>query len=215
MTDNLTPEQQTCTDRCKGVPGIRGLLEHVGIDTSGRDITVDGRLVDAAPAPTLNSPAEISSNLASGAPADATAGLVEYVLAHGGEWGPSIVDEARAEVRAELAPYLARLRQEWDAELAHALVEVETWREHYRHTEAHLRRVEDVRDAAIRHRDELAAELARLGAQVARIRTLHRPVGVVAAAEAGMPPDCATCGPDAYPCPTIRALDDTPTPENH
>jgi hypothetical protein len=31
--------------------GIRGLLEHVGIDTRGRDITVDGHVVDAAAAP--------------------------------------------------------------------------------------------------------------------------------------------------------------------
>lgn len=30
--------------------GLRGLLEHVGIDTTGRDITVDGKVVDAAPA---------------------------------------------------------------------------------------------------------------------------------------------------------------------
>ncbi|MFF9215590.1 hypothetical protein [Streptomyces viridosporus] len=29
-------------------PGIRGLLEHVGIDTTGRDITVAGRVVDTA-----------------------------------------------------------------------------------------------------------------------------------------------------------------------
>jgi hypothetical protein len=29
--------------------GIRGLLEHVGIDTTGRDITVGGRVVEAAP----------------------------------------------------------------------------------------------------------------------------------------------------------------------
>ncbi|MFC7929144.1 hypothetical protein [Streptomyces cinereoruber] len=28
--------------------GLRGLLEHVGIDTTGRDITVDGKVVDAA-----------------------------------------------------------------------------------------------------------------------------------------------------------------------
>ncbi|MET8585782.1 hypothetical protein ABZX39_33665 [Streptomyces collinus] len=28
-------------------PGLRGLLEHVGIDTTGRDITVDGKVVDA------------------------------------------------------------------------------------------------------------------------------------------------------------------------
>ncbi|MER5909546.1 hypothetical protein ABT124_03320 [Streptomyces sp. NPDC001982] len=31
--------------------GIRGLLEHVGIDTRGRDITVDGRVVDAVTGP--------------------------------------------------------------------------------------------------------------------------------------------------------------------
>lgn len=29
-------------------PGLRGLLEHVGIDTTGRDITVDSRTVDTA-----------------------------------------------------------------------------------------------------------------------------------------------------------------------
>jgi hypothetical protein len=39
-----------CTTACDGVTGIRGLLEHVGIDTTGRDITVAGRTVDAAPA---------------------------------------------------------------------------------------------------------------------------------------------------------------------
>ncbi|MGY6019558.1 hypothetical protein [Streptomyces spinosirectus] len=38
----------SCTDNCKGVTGIRGLLEHVGIDTSGQDITVNGRLVEPA-----------------------------------------------------------------------------------------------------------------------------------------------------------------------
>jgi hypothetical protein len=39
-----------CTPACQNTPGIRGLLEHVGIDTTGRDITVAGRIVDAAPA---------------------------------------------------------------------------------------------------------------------------------------------------------------------
>jgi hypothetical protein len=39
-----------CTTSCDGATGIRGLLEHVGIDTTGRDITVAGRVVDAAPA---------------------------------------------------------------------------------------------------------------------------------------------------------------------
>jgi hypothetical protein len=39
---------QRCGPECADVPGIRGLLEHVGIDTRGRDITVDGRVVDAA-----------------------------------------------------------------------------------------------------------------------------------------------------------------------
>lgn len=39
LRDELTDEQPS---------GIRGLLEHVGIDTRGRDITVAGRVVDAA-----------------------------------------------------------------------------------------------------------------------------------------------------------------------
>jgi hypothetical protein len=47
-----TPAPSTtdgCTSACDGVTGIRGLLEHVGIDTTGRDITVAERVVDAAP----------------------------------------------------------------------------------------------------------------------------------------------------------------------
>ncbi|MCX5522621.1 hypothetical protein OG342_07050 [Streptomyces bobili] len=44
-------------------------------------------------------------------------------------------------------------------------------------------------------------------AAIARARHLHRPVGVVAAAEAGIEPDCATCGPNRWPCPTYTALD--------
>ncbi|MFJ1964871.1 hypothetical protein [Streptomyces massasporeus] len=39
-----------CTSACQGVTGIRGLLEHVGVDTTGQDITVAGRIVDPAPA---------------------------------------------------------------------------------------------------------------------------------------------------------------------
>lgn len=39
-----------CTDRCQGTQGLRGLMEHAGIDTTGRNITVDGKVVDAAPA---------------------------------------------------------------------------------------------------------------------------------------------------------------------
>jgi hypothetical protein len=40
--------EATCNSSCADVPGIRGLLEHVGIDTRGRDITVAGRAVDPA-----------------------------------------------------------------------------------------------------------------------------------------------------------------------
>lgn len=35
------------------------------------------------------------------------------------------------------------------------------------------------------------------------IRAVHRPVGVVAAAEAGVEPDCAVCGPNTWPCATV------------
>lgn len=40
-------DDHACTDSCKGVQGIRGLLEHVGIDTSGRDISVGEEVVDS------------------------------------------------------------------------------------------------------------------------------------------------------------------------
>lgn len=67
--------------------------------------------------------------------------------------------------------------------------------------------------AARRHRVE--AERDQLAAAIERVRALHQPVGVVAAAEAGVPPECAAgCG--AHPCATIRALppqDDDTTEE--
>lgn len=47
----------------------------------------------------------------------------------------------------------------------------------------------------------------QLLAVVERVRSLHQPTGVVAAAEAGSEPDCAVCGPNVWPCPTYRALD--------
>lgn len=47
----------------------------------------------------------------------------------------------------------------------------------------------------------------QLLAVVDKVRALHQPTGVVAAAEHGNPPDCTTCGPNIWPCPTIRALD--------
>ncbi|MFF5643007.1 hypothetical protein [[Kitasatospora] papulosa] len=39
----------THTETTSGPTGIRGLLKHVGIDTTGRDITVAGEVVDRAP----------------------------------------------------------------------------------------------------------------------------------------------------------------------
>jgi hypothetical protein len=44
----LALDPQGHTPGCADTPGIRGLLEHVGIDTTGRDITVSGSTVDAA-----------------------------------------------------------------------------------------------------------------------------------------------------------------------
>lgn len=46
--DGEAVKPESCTSNCEGTTGIRGLLEHVGIDTRGRDITVAGRVVDAA-----------------------------------------------------------------------------------------------------------------------------------------------------------------------
>ena len=48
----------------------------------------------------------------------------------------------------------------------------------------------------------------QLLAVVERVRKLHHPTSVVAAAEAGIEPDCAVCGPNVWPCPTYRALDE-------
>lgn len=38
----------------------------------------------------------------------------------------------------------------------------------------------------------------------ALIRSRHHPQGVYAAAEAGIPPGCAVCGPMRWPCPTVN-----------
>lgn len=44
----LPLDPQGHTSRCADAPGIRGLLEHVGIDTTGRDISISGNTADAA-----------------------------------------------------------------------------------------------------------------------------------------------------------------------
>jgi hypothetical protein len=44
----LALDPQGHTSRCADAPGIRGLLEHVGIDTTGRDISISGNTADAA-----------------------------------------------------------------------------------------------------------------------------------------------------------------------
>jgi hypothetical protein len=49
-------------------------------------------------------------------------------------------------------------------------------------------------------------DLDQLYAALDRVRALHHPTGVVAAAEHGNPPDCAVCGPFRWPCPTYQAV---------
>lgn len=57
------------------------------------------------------------------------------------------------------------------------------------------------------------AQLDELHERLDRVRQLHQPTGVVAAAEAGVEPDCAVCGPNSWPCPTYNAVTDLePTP---
>lgn len=53
-------------------------------------------------------------------------------------------------------------------------------------------------------------QLDHLYDQLDHIRTLHQPTGVVAATESGNPPDCTTCGPNRWPCPTYQAITETP-----
>lgn len=59
---------------------------------------------------------------------------------------------------------------------------------------------------------EAMSNLGRAADKLDVVRELHQPSGVVAAAEAGEPADCATCGPNTWPCPTIRALDRVEAP---
>lgn len=63
------------------------------------------------------------------------------------------------------------------------------------------------REAAVRYANEQKQRADQAETAVDRVRALHQPTGVVAAAEHGNPPDCTTCGHNCWPCPTIRALD--------
>lgn len=55
--------------------------------------------------------------------------------------------------------------------------------------------------------------LDQLYDRLAQVRALHQPVGVVAATEFGMSPDCPVCGPYQWPCATYNAItDDEPGP---
>jgi uncharacterized coiled-coil protein SlyX len=106
------------------------------------------------------------------------------------------------------------------ADLAHAQAEAARWAEAESADVAagsYAGRVEELQTDLTRYEEVLAElnetliarakQLARAEAAIARVHALHHPVGVVAAAEAGNPPDCAVCGLWTYPCATIRALD--------
>ena|SRR5690349_23069585 len=65
-----------------------------------------------------------------------------------------------------------------------------------------------VREQRHRYHQALQQKTSQAHAQqaaLARIRALHHPTGVVAAAEHGNPPDCAVCGDNCWPCPTYQA----------
>ncbi len=66
-------------------------------------------------------------------------------------------------------------------------------------------------DENARRFEAVTARVDELLATIARVRALHQPAGVVAAAEFGNPPDCTTCGANCWPCDTIRALDEEPS----
>jgi hypothetical protein len=53
--------------------------------------------------------------------------------------------------------------------------------------------------------DEYSTGARTLGDKIQRVRHLHRPVGVVAAAEFGEPPECAACR-RSWPCQTYNAI---------
>ncbi|MGW1616348.1 hypothetical protein ACWCQZ_44270 [Streptomyces sp. NPDC002285] len=73
---------------------------------------------------------------------------------------------------------------------------------HHTQTSALLERERHVAEAHKGH-EPVSAETA-----LDRVRQLHQPTGVVAAAEAGVEPDCAVCGPNRWPCPTYNAVTD-------
>lgn len=91
---------------CADVPGIRGLLEHVGIDTRGRDITVAGRVVDAAePEPQHGAVEASCSN-----PDHACGRCGECAYEHPGEGGcPEAAEHALAVDPGELADAVRRV----------------------------------------------------------------------------------------------------------
>ncbi|WP_420034678.1 hypothetical protein ACN2WE_21360 [Streptomyces sp. cg28] len=73
--------------------------------------------------------------------------------------------------------------------------------------------VDEVLDRLTAVTDQLTAmylaamtDLGETSNKLDAIRELHQPVGVYAAAEAGIPPSCAVCGPLAWPCPTANIV---------
>jgi hypothetical protein len=80
--------------------------------------------------------------------------------------------------------------------------------EAHRDAEGRLQHLQASSEAAGRLLTRTTDERDQLRDAVDRVRQLHQPVGVVAAAEAGVEPDCAVCGPNRWPCPTYQAVAD-------
>lgn len=72
--------------------------------------------------------------------------------------------------------------------------------------ETRLAHLQATSEAAGRLLTRTTDERDQLRAAITRVRQLHQPTGVVAAAEAGVEPDCAVCGPNRWPCPTYEAV---------
>lgn len=120
-----------------------------------------------------------------------------------GDAAPGVEHWEQQKRRADQAEELLHIAHETsnrsEAERARAVQRAETAE----------RDVRIYRDRLARLTDGYAEQFRRLEAAeaaLARVRALHQPTGVVAAAEFGNPADCPTCGPNTWPCPTYLAV---------
>lgn len=204
-------------------PGLRGLMRHAGIDTTGRDNTVDGSVTDAALLPAVECSAQYLGDAEFGARQCIRAGQHrgDHIDAHGFHWSDTVAMYPVMDGTLRESPAAAiRRGQRHVAEGYASEVQSEESAADCEHLRNLLRSETRRADAAIKREmvaDEAREEArAKLAEAQATIRDLTRALRAVEAPAAdattpadGTPdatdaPQCDGCGHPTHPargCP--------------